>query len=711
MGTRLLGGQLSYGLLILLALLAAGLNYFIWARLSHALPNTIGVYSIREVNNYDVGLYTAGSTKNVQSLATLLFNGVTTVAGILTEGDLSIKDTKMTELQTVKYLQGCYGDLDIANSDSYTAGGVVGFAHGSTTDVQKTKLLNDAQVKAEGAAGTPSVCSCIDEMFSKSLTAANYHYVGSGAWLFPKYALAAPGATITSAEWDKYVADYPQEVGVYATVAASTLMTKAEFVAQVSVTNTDKIAMPDSYVTFMRAKYYAANMFAPVQTTPFLAATMGGKYHEDLTRVCVEAAPPMHALSYEDAVPAPLYLLIGQLFLIVAAMQINDSFVRFADEEANQEIENEEADKRNKNARGNRNEKLAAGVSVEENLSRQKDEMKMSQYIKIFLVLLTGALMFILSIVDFNILGEENDEFFTFRLKEHRHPRAPVITLFGWVTTGIVVLVTLFFEYTMLRAHASIRTRESNDRQTSMGNYNLAKERVIWAFHKNGNVAMVLKHIACDVPLIAGFALVGIGILSQSDVTSVHVLVGSAFFIVLLGFMQHISNVIKGLYTRLCARLDAGLVVDLTLYDQEQDTTDGRSAHYDLNPGVKQQLQTMGRTTSDAAVVEQNVRPILQFFGYSRLYIFAWVVFGTLALVFSAKETPLVLGLHGMLDGQFLYFAFAFLFCNVGFDLMYEILPFMFESTSSENMRVTLLLVYVIFVNLNQILYFYRLPV
>ena len=71
MGTRLLGGQLSYGLLILLALLAAGLNYFIWARLSHALPNTIGVYSIREVNNYDVGLYVDGSTKNVQSLSTI----------------------------------------------------------------------------------------------------------------------------------------------------------------------------------------------------------------------------------------------------------------------------------------------------------------------------------------------------------------------------------------------------------------------------------------------------------------------------------------------------------------------------------------------------------------------------------------------------------------------------------------------------------------
>lgn len=631
MGTRLLGGQLSYGLLTLLALLAAGLNYFVWARLSHALPNTIGVYSIREVNNFDVGLYATGSTKNVQSLGSLIFTGSTASLGAKAEGDLSIKDTGLTELQTVKYLQGCYGDLDIANADTYSAGGVIGFGDSSTTDTQKTAILTAAQTKVEGAAGTPSVCSCIDDMFAQSL---------------------------------------------------------------------------DSPPT-----YYAANEFGATQKNAFDASTMGGKYHEDLTRVCVEAAPPMHALSYEDAVPAPLYLFIGQLFLIIAAMQINDSFVRFADEEANQEIENEAADNRNKNARGNRNEKLAAGVSVEENLSRTKDEMKMSQYTKIFLVLLTGALMFILSVVDFNILGEENDEFFTFRLKEHRHPRAPVITLFGWVTTGIVVLVTLFFEYTMLRAHSSIRTRESNDRQTSLGNYNLAKERVIWAFHKNGNVAMVLKHIACDVPLIAGFALVGIGILSQSDVTSVHVLVGSAFFIVLLGFMQHISNVIKGLYTRLCARLDAGLVVDLTLYDQEQDTTDGRSAHYDLNPGVKQQLQATGKTTSNAAVVEQNVRPILQFFGYSRLYIFAWVVFGTLALVFSAKETPLVLGLHGMLDGQFLYFAFAFLFCNVGFDLMYEILPFMFESTSSENMRVTLLLLYVIFVNLNQILYFYRLPV
>ena len=63
-----------------------------------------------------------------------------------------------------------------------------------------------------------------------------------------------------------------------------------------------------------------------------------------------------------------------------------------------------------------------------------------------------------------------------------------------------------------------------------------------------------------------------------------------------------------------------------------------------------------------------------------------------------------------MLDGQFLYFLLAFLVCTVGFDLLYEVLPFMFEDKNTESTRVQVLLAYVIFFCLNQLIYFWRLP-
>jgi hypothetical protein len=63
-----------------------------------------------------------------------------------------------------------------------------------------------------------------------------------------------------------------------------------------------------------------------------------------------------------------------------------------------------------------------------------------------------------------------------------------------------------------------------------------------------------------------------------------------------------------------------------------------------------------------------------------------------------------------MLDGQLLYFTIAFLICNVGFDILYELLPFMFENCCTDNVRVFVILLYVIFFNSNQMLYFFRLP-
>ena len=84
---------------------------------------------------------------------------------------------------------------------------------------------------------------------------------------------------------------------------------------------------------------------------------------------------------------------------------------------------------------------------------------------------------------------------------------------------------------------------------------------------------------------------------------------------------------------------------------------------------------------------------------------------GTLAFLFVARDSAYPLGIHNMLEGQMIYFAIAFLVVNVGFDAVYELLPFMFEGTSSEWLRCYSLLFYVALFNLNQLLYYYKLPV
>jgi len=160
------------------------------------------------------------------------------------------------------------------------------------------------------------------------------------------------------------------------------------------------------------------------------------------------------------------------------------------------------------------------------------------------------------------------------------------------------------------------------------------------------------------------------------------------------------------------------LVTQLTLYDLYTDEGHGKQMVQNqlvdvrkLNPEANSILQMQDSNfANEKQMVESNVRPVLQYFGYSRLYIFLIVLIATFVFIFVAKDTTHLHTLHTMLDGQLLYFTIAFLICNVGFDILYELLPFMFENCCTDNVRVFVILLYVIFFNSNQMLYFFRLP-
>jgi hypothetical protein len=690
-----------YRLLVLLALASVVVNFFFPALKSHALPNTVAMYSIRPVNYFDKNLYVSTTSEdNIQKLAlTDIFLGArTAVHNTFAGGKYNAHG--LTEIQMVKYLQGCYGDMfEGAKGQTWTDLGLS--AQSSLSDyVPATNLLNAYQ-DAQGSGD--SVCTCIDDMFAASLELSQLGYTNKR---FADYDVNSDNA-LSQTELDKYKADTGDT-----TVTTTNAASAADFNTYVTNRNTLLFKLPVDYDAAMNNKKYLANTFSFPTHTDFSDAGKRAKYHQDITRLCVDSAIPMHRLAYEDTAPTALLAMIGQLLLILAAVQIHSSFVHWDAAFDNPEgfaDQHKERVKRKQQSDYSRGGK--SGVDFTTERETYKDELTQLQWLKgLFAVGIVAVLLW-QSISEYNLFNNTDSEFMNFRKKENRHMYSPVITIIFYAVTGVAVLVTLMFEFFMLKAHTKILQQEQEMKVKS-------KIPALWTFHRNGNTAMVLKHIASDVPLIAGFCLLGIAVLMQCNVTATHTVVGLTLLLAVAGFLQHISNVIKGLYTRICARLEAKLVTQLTLYDLYTDEGHGKQMVQNqlvdvrkLNPEANSILQMQDSNfANEKQMVESNVRPVLQYFGYSRLYIFLIVLIATFVFIFVAKDTTHLHTLHTMLDGQLLYFTIAFLICNVGFDILYELLPFMFENCCTDNVRVFVILLYVIFFNSNQMLYFFRLP-
>jgi len=103
--------------------------------------------------------------------------------------------------------------------------------------------------------------------------------------------------------------------------------------------------------------------------------------------------------------------------------------------------------------------------------------------------------------------------------------------------------------------------------------------------------------------------------------------------------------------------------------------------------------------------LRHKTRKLLQFFGWGRLYVFVTVVSLSIAFFTIARDTSHVYVVKNILDGQLLLFVFAFLFANIGFDMMYELMPFAFEKVHSDTLRLYFIVGYLLLFNFNQLLY------
>ena len=420
-----------------------------------------------------------------------------------------------------------------------------------------------------------------------------------------------------------------------------------------------------------------ANIYDEVSRDTSISATETDhtNLRKEILDTCIETAMPVQALAYEEVVPASLYLFLGGLLLVLSAMSIYSNFICEHMQMCSM-MDKDPCD--------------------ESNYEKRAQNVRM---LKAFLLLVVGVTgVFYLTFVDsFRPFVSDDASYMSFRTENYQHPRLDALSVIVLSVLCAAVVIVLGFDWLIYK-----REKEGID---------TTKDKVCAdKYLLKGSVSEeVGKHIANDVLVIAGFGITSVGIVAQADITSTTSVVGSTLLIITLGFLQHISNVIKCVYTRICERLDSQLVIDLSAHDPYQAGITNDNDHSVLNEGVKSKLGVQ-RGSARVEKLEKLIRPTLQYFGWSRVYLFLTVIIGTLIFVFIARDTPYPLSLHNMTDGQFLYFAFAFLLANIGFDAVYELMPFMFEGTSTEWLRCYTLLFYVAFLNLNQLLYYYKLP-
>ena len=382
-------------------------------------------------------------------------------------------------------------------------------------------------------------------------------------------------------------------------------------------------------------------------------AVSNGEFYARTVEFCQQSAVPMFTIQYEGTIGIPVLLLVAQMIILLGLLHAWDVYVD-KDENASENVSGK----------------------VEKNPHVVRRYSKVTFAIAIFV-----GYMYLAS-RDSNQFGNDNPHFQGFRMSGR--------TQAAWTSSNTVVVVLLVlmlliefvFEYTSANSYAA-----AGNRQPQSG----------VAGKRSDLVSCMIDRVGADVPFIIGFALLGMCVLLQADVTNSTSVIGGVFILLTAGLLQHISNLAKILYESICFRLDARLIASLALLDDKE--------HDDPNPNVKTFLSAKSEDTYATIKLRHKTRKLLQFFGWSRLYLFISVVSLSIAFFTIARDTSHVYVVKNILDGQLLLFVFAFLFSNIGFDMMYELMPFTFEKVHSDTMRLYFIVGYLLIFNFNQLSY------
>jgi hypothetical protein len=176
------------------------------------------------------------------------------------------------------------------------------------------------------------------------------------------------------------------------------------------------------------------------------------------------------------------------------------------------------------------------------------------------------------------------------------------------------------------------------------------------------------RRIGTDLPFITGYACMGTALLAQSGVQDLTSLMFSFTVLFITGFMQHISNVCKIMYDSLCRHTKPDAMTTIFQKKEGPNTYAGCT---------------------------------LQFFGWSRLFMFATIGLATLSLMTMTREVVESNHVQTFTNGQVFYFALAFFWSNIGYDVVRELIPFTFERIHMDHSKALITGLYLLYYNLS----------
>ena len=240
----------------------------------------------------------------------------------------------------------------------------------------------------------------------------------------------------------------------------------------------------------------------------------------------------------------------------------------------------------------------------------------------------------------------------------YEQPYLVLTMLYHATTTFSYVVIFLFASVRAFAMLTGFAKDDAGNTETETSLY--------FSYHKLEGA--IPRRIGTDLPFITGYACMGTALLAQSGVQDLTSLMFSFTVLFITGFMQHISNVCKIMYDSLCRKTKPDAMT--TIFQKKE-----------------------GPTTYAGCT--------LQFFGWSRLFMFATIGLATLSLMTMTREVVESNHVQTFTNGQVFYFALAFFWSNIGYDVVRELIPFTFERIHMDHSKALITGLYLLYYNLS----------
>lgn len=187
---------------------------------------------------------------------------------------------------------------------------------------------------------------------------------------------------------------------------------------------------------------------------------------------------------------------------------------------------------------------------------------------------------------------------------------------------------------------------------------------------------------------LGGWLSIGLGVLLQANYKHVNTCLSWIVIILAATLLQNISNYLEKVYNKLFEFLNRRQAEVLATHD--------KIAAEDFDE----------KSRSKATLIAlHKFRALMQFIGWSRLFIAVTVIAHMLFIVTLGRESAAVTPMQSLHDGRLLYFAISFFVALCLLDVLCETLPFVFEPTSARYLRMYFVYAYLLYINLTQTLY------